>query len=211
MINNFIGKVKLEKEDFLKYCEELRDRTWHRDEDQDEYRKRMLTLFPNKLENDSFVPKRAKERYNPSNENEAYDKLDLEEMEKKNGETWKFLSNKYYTKYAVSSEGRVAFLSDKKYHVLFQSDKNNDGYLKLDPEGKYNLDHDIEVYKLIAMGFLGKEIGDGYDVHHIINDGYDCRPSNLILLTRQQHNLVHMGKEMFNNLHEKIVDYLNEE
>ena len=57
------------------------------------------------------------------------------------------------------------------------------------------MDHQIEVYKLIAMGFLGKQIGDGYDVHHKINDGYNCRPENLILLTREQHNKVHQSRK----------------
>ena len=57
------------------------------------------------------------------------------------------------------------------------------------------MDHQIEVNKLIAMGFLGKQIGDGYDVHHKINDGYNCRPENLILLTREQHNKVHQSRK----------------
>ncbi len=119
-------------------------------------------------------------------------------------EDWVYLSNQYYTRYAVSSEGRVAFLwKDQLYHILKQDDGVNKGYLRLDPDGKYPVDHQIEVYKLIAMGFLGKMIGDGYEVHHRINDGYNCRVSNLILLTRSQHNLVHMSKKQINNLSDK--------
>ena len=82
-------------------------------------------------------------------------------------------------------------------YVLEQGDFNNSGYLKLDPYNKYSgrVDHEVNVYTLIAMGFLGKELNDGYDVHHKINDGYNCRPENLILLTREQHNKVHRTKK----------------
>ena len=89
--------------------------------------------------------------------------------------------------------------------------KNNDGYLRLDPDEKYNLDHQIEVYKLIAMGFRGKRIGDNYDVHHIVNNGYNCRPKNLVLLTRAQHNAVHMSEEQHEKFKDNIMEYLEEE
>ena len=160
-----------------------------------------------KLEKDCFKKEESNKRYNPTKLDESYTKNELENL---NGEEWRFLSNTYYTKYAVSANGRVAFFSAGKYHILFQDDKNNDGYLRLDPEGNYNLDHKIEVYKLIAMGFLGKKSGDGYDVHHIINDGYNCRPGNLILLTRAQHNLVHMSDEQFEIHKNNIANYLKE-
>ena len=135
---------------------------------------------------------KSKARYNPKG-NETYSR---QKLETKEDEEWKFLTNQYYTKYAVSNIGRVAFLdSDGLYHVLEQDDKDSKGYLRLDPLGKFSVDHQIEVYKLIAMGFLGKQIGDGYDVHHRINDGYNCRKENLILLTREQHNKVHRAKK----------------
>ena len=89
-----------------------------------------------------------------------------------------------------------------------QDDFNNSGYLKLDPHRKYKgrVDHEVNVYTLIAMGFLGKELNDGYDVHHLDNNGYDCRPKNLILLTRKQHIAVH------SNIEEKDLDaFLSEE
>ena len=106
------------------------------------------------------------------------------------GENWASLSNiKGYSKYSVSSLGRVKFNDI----ILEQGDYNNSGYLKLDPKNLYpgKVDHEINVYTLIAMGFLGKTFNDGYDVHHKDNNGYDCRPDNLILLTRKQHIAIH--------------------
>ena len=59
------------------------------------------------------------------------------------------------------------------------------------------------------MGFLGKQIGDGYDVHHKINDAYNCRQENLILLTRDQHNKVHSASKKFLSLslHDTVSVY----
>lgn len=56
------------------------------------------------------------------------------------------------------------------------------------------------------MGFLGKTIGDGFDVHHTYNDGYNCRPENLILLTRAQHNAVHLQKKFDNE--QGLIEFL---
>ena len=120
-------------------------------------------------------------------------------------EEWKSLSHiAGYRNYWVSSLGRVRIGN----YVLEQDDFNNSGYLKLDPHRKYKgrVDHEVNVYTLIAMGFLGKELNDGYDVHHLDNNGYDCRPKNLILLTRKQHIAVH------SNIEEKDLDaFLSEE
>ena len=77
----------------------------------------------------------------------------------------------------------------------------------MDPDGdKHDIDHYVNVYTLIAMGFLGKKTGDHYDVHHIDNNGYDCRPENLVLLTRKQHNAVHAKNKI-----EDIKNFLEEE
>lgn len=186
----------------------LRKITWHRGEGAENYQERMKKDFPDLLKEDAFDKLKSEKRYNPKSLDEWYTKKQLENFSPE--EEWRFLSNPGYTKYAVSSEGRVAFYFENAYHVISQDDKNGDGYLRLDPKGEYNLDHNIEVYKLIAMGFFDKKIGDGYDVHHKINDGYNCRKENLILLTRSQHNVVHMSEEQL----EKIGDldiYLSEE
>lgn len=170
--------------------EKLHNLAKYQGEKQEDYEKRMKKDYSDKLKiEDAFNKTESSKRYNPRENEKAYKKDELENLD---DEEWCFLSNTYYTKYAVSRRGRVAFLDkDNLYHILEQDDEDSKGYLRLDPKGVYNVDHKIEVYKLIAMGFLGKQIGDGYDVHHIINDGYNCRPDNLILLTREQHNKVH--------------------
>lgn len=109
------------------------------------------------------------------------------------GEKWKSLSHiKVYTKYSVSNFGRVKFNG----HILPQGDDVKQGYLKIDPKKQYRVNHGINVYTLVACGFLGKTIGDGYDVHHIDNNGYNCTVENLVLLTRAQHKAVHYKTKM---------------
>lgn len=126
---------------------------------------------------------------------------DLEEKGKT--ETWVSLKDHPgYKNYSVSNFGRVKFY-DK---IIKQDDPTSKGYLKLDPDGGIqNIDHHVNVYTLIAMGFLGKKIGDHYDVHHKDNNGYDCRPDNLVLLTRKQHNAVHAKDKI-----EDIESFLKE-
>ena len=184
----------------------LRKITWQRGVDKEVYQNRIKAEYSDLT--DAFDKNKSEKRYNPKTPDEAYSKNELETYS--SDEEWRFLTNPGYTKYAVSSEGRVAFYSNGKYHVIFQDDNNGDGYLRLDPKREYNLDHDIEVYKLIAMGFYGKRIGDGYDVHHKINDGYNCRKDNLVLLTRAQHNIVHMAGGQLEKIG-NLDEYLNEE
>lgn len=106
------------------------------------------------------------------------------------GEEWRDLPG--YNQYSISNMGRV------KYNdvIVPQDDTERTGYLKLDVEKKLNVDHSVNVYTLVAKVFLGKKEGDGYDVHHIDNNGYDNRPENLILLTRTQHNAVHRDEKL---------------
>ena len=198
-LSRYEVKETLSDDDFKKDFKTLWNETKHKDENQTKYEERVLD---SKIEKYDGIFKKDEDlkRYNPK-DNQGYKKDHLPKLK---NESWVYLTNLYYTKYAVSSEGRVAFLAkDQLYHILKQDDGVNKGYLRLDPDGEYPVDHQIEVYKLIAMGFLGKKIGDGYEVHHRINDGYNCRVSNLILLTRQQHNLVHMSKNQIYNLPDK--------
>lgn len=190
---NYLRRYEIKKNladaEFSEQVETLWNETWHKGEAQDDYEERIKSDGSVKLEKDAFDKGASENRYNPKFAGEVYRKEVLLSIP---NEEWRFLSNQYYTKYAVSSLARVAFLDkDGLYHILEQDDEKSKGDLRLDPEGRFNVDHQIEVYKLIAMGFLGKQIGDGYDVHHKINDGYNCRPENLILLTREQHNKVH--------------------
>ncbi len=116
-------------------------------------------------------------------------------------EKWKSLENiEGYTEYKVSNLGRVKF----KGKIIPQGDIKQKGYLRLDPEGNYHVDHQVYVYTLVAIGFLGKRFNDGYDVHHRNNNGYDCSVENLMLLTRIQHNAVHC-KENSKNYYKDIL------
>lgn len=94
--------------------------------------------------------------------------------------------------YSVSSMGRVKY----KGTIVSQNDAVQTGYLKLDADKEMPVDHSVNVYTLVAKAFLGKKEGDGYDVHHIDNNGYDNRPENLILLTRTQHNAAHLKEKL---------------
>lgn len=106
------------------------------------------------------------------------------------GEEWRELPN--CKKYSISTMGRVKY-DDK---IVPQDDAEKTGYLKLDVDKKLNVDHSVPVYRLVAKAFLGKKECNGYEVHHIDNNGYDNRPENLILLTRTQHNAVHCKEKL---------------
>lgn len=177
-----IKPTRYSNEEFLTESKNLWEETWHYGQDKVKYENDYMKKHPNYI---GFEKNKHKSRYN--NDVGA----SFEKLESTKAERWRYLINPGYKKYAVSSEGRVAFKYKNKYIIIKQDDYNDSGYLKLDPDGDYPLDHNIEVYKLIAMGFLGKTLSDGYDVHHKINNGYDCRVDNLVLLTRNQHNAVH--------------------
>ena len=95
-----------------------------------------------------------------------------------------------YTRYTVSNWGRVKFGGE----IIKQGDEQGRyGYLLLDPDKTKYITHNTYVYTLIAYAFLhkGTKKTEGLHVHHIDNNGYNCRPENLILLTPAQHSYVH--------------------
>lgn len=112
-------------------------------------------------------------------------------------EEWETVPDWFFTKYSiaalqyeVSSLGRLRI--GEKY---LKQEAYKDGYLVIStdnpncPEAK---NHSVEIYKFIAAAFLGKlHHTDTYNIHHIDNNGYDCRPENLILLTPEEHSKVH--------------------
>ena len=106
------------------------------------------------------------------------------------GEEWRDLPG--YSHYSISNMGRVKYDNA----IVQQDDAEKTGYLKLDVDKKLKVDHSVNVYTLVAKVFLGKKEGDGYDVHHIDNNGYDNSPENLILLTRTQHNAVYRDEKL---------------
>lgn len=96
--------------------------------------------------------------------------------------------------YEVSNLGRIRIKIDEKYLFLLQDDKiGHHGYLVIskDNEKKYSSvrNHSVEIYKFISAAFLGKP--EDKRIHHIDNNGYDCRPENLILLTKTEHSKAH--------------------
>lgn len=91
-------------------------------------------------------------------------------------------------KYTVSNLGRI-----KLNGILVHQDDNNfNGYLKMTKtvEGKDSDNHSENIYIFVAKAFFSN-YKEGMHVHHINNNGYDCRPENLILLEKGQHSIVH--------------------
>ena len=91
-------------------------------------------------------------------------------------------------KYTVSNLGRI-----KLNGILVHQDDNNfNGYLKMTKtvEGKDSDNRSENIYIFVAKAFFSN-YKEGMHVHHINNNGYDCRPENLILLTPPQHLKVH--------------------
>lgn len=88
--------------------------------------------------------------------------------------------------YEVSNLGRIRIDNT----ILIQ-EAYKDGYLVISknndvPQVK---NHSVEIYKFISAAFLGNP--NGRDIHHINNNGYDCRPDNLILLEPRDHSKAH--------------------
>ena len=114
-------------------------------------------------------------------------------------EIWKVVPKWFYTlkgttdyKYEVSNLGRIRFndKNNEKKYLLQKAEKY--GYLKISDANPGEFNHSINIYEFISSAFLGESIGK--HIHHINNNGYDCRPDNLILLTPTQHSKVHNFK-----------------
>ena len=174
MENKFLNKQTVDKDDYAKFLFNLQQK---------------LKEFSNRTE-----PKKEEDyyafNYNPNIE----------------GEEWKNIEGEGYSKYSVSNYGRVKYcgfivpqknkIDDngkemKEYLVL---DKEKFGEMYKDVATNFNLSKDVFVYSLVAYAFLGKKEGDYLHVHHITNDGYDNSVNNLILLTKEEHSLVHSFK-----------------
>ena len=177
---NFTGKNKLNNEEFIEFY----DRLWK------EVPHKCLKNIPTQSE----IQKRKTKFSSFYNNSEPYS-ID--------NEVWD-----YYPcnrRYLVSSEGRIKYNFEADvYQLVKQGDyyKSRPGYLVLT---QVNLSQ--RVYNFVAITFLGKIEGDGYDVHHINNNGYDCSTKNLILLTRIQHEVIHLDKHLSK---EDLINYLNE-
>lgn len=96
-----------------------------------------------------------------------------------------------WEKYSASNYGRIKLTNTNE--ILKQYDEiGRYGYLKLDLD-KDGVTHSEYVYTIIAWAFLGKGKieNNGKHVHHIDNNGYNCRPENLILVDSKQHSFIH--------------------
>lgn len=189
---NFTTKAKLSDEEFMNFYDRLWEETphfnsnWPSQEQISENRKKGINVYNN-----------------PQPENLP-------------NENWKELpGNK---KYLISSKGRIKFeVSKDNYKLIEQADKyeNRPGYLVLKPQENFKnlrINKTTEVYTFVAMAFLGKEEGDGLQVHHIHNNGYDCSTEELILLTVRQHKAVHLDQKLNQfELVEFLKDKYNED
>ena len=89
--------------------------------------------------------------------------------------------------------------------LVHQDDENYNGILRMTDtiEKKRSDNISKEVYDFIAKAFLGET--SNKHVHHINNNGYDCRPENLILLEKDEHSKVHgFPVKGDNNSYEKV-------
>ncbi len=116
-------------------------------------------------------------------------------------EIWKVVPKWFYklkdtsdNKYEVSNLGRIRFYNKNNEKKFLLQKAKEYGYLKISEDNNYPeiTNHSINIYEFISSAFLGEPIGK--HIHHINNNGYDCRPDNLILLTPTQHSIVHHFK-----------------
>ncbi|MDO5767821.1 MAG: HNH endonuclease, partial [Spirochaetales bacterium] len=119
-------------------------------------------------------------------------------LDEKFVEEWKKLDNWFYDFYKIERIGfEVSNLGRIRYddiYLLQEAEKY--GYLTISKELNKKKYPDLKVktfskyvYYYISAGFYGNP--NGKCIHHINNNGYDCRPENLILLTPPQHSKVH--------------------
>ena len=113
-------------------------------------------------------------------------------------EVWVKLPQNGWENVYVSEFARIKVLVDGEFKILEQKESSKKdeeiGYLVVKSSAFPEPNREYHVYTLVAMAFLGKKVyeGDGFHVHHINNDGYNCRPDNLILLNENQHlRIVH--------------------
>lgn len=183
---NFTGKAKLTDEEFILFYDQLWEKVPHKS----------LNNEPTKAE--ILKRKKAREKiYN--NSTPAI----------RENEVWEYFPGNM--KYLVSSEGRIKYeVSDNIFELIQQDDYDSSkpGYLVLKPSNTLlRVNKTRKSYVFVAMTFLGKIEGDGYHVHHIINNGYDCSTENLILLSASQHDAVHLDRHLSRA---ELIDFLKE-
>lgn len=172
------------------------------------YQKRIYTLYELRtsannyssrepVEIRKFIKEKYSEIYNYPEEN-----LPLELLKKVYGiatkEKWVPVADYKKKDFLVSNYGRIKHRSpiDGEYHLVYQDEDDCDlykGYLKPQKyiDGSVYKGSKNYSYHFIAYGFFKELYGEKLDIHHINNNGYDCRPDNLILLEPREHSKAH--------------------
>ncbi len=100
----------------------------------------------------------------------------------KDDEIWKTDPDRIRNKYEVSNYGRVKLNGE----ILKQiPDEKNTDWLVLE---KYP---SVYVYVLVAEAWLEKPEKNGWQRHHIDNDGFNNKPENLIYVQAEDHWKIH--------------------
>ena len=130
------------------------------------------------------------------------------------GEKWrKCQTEELYKGYEASNFGRIR----KNGKILPQYEKCYEGKTAQDIKkviednpGIKNIGYlqvnSHDVHRLVADAWLVKT-GEGYDVHHISNDGYDNCPYNLIYLPKEAHRKSYEGSVHNGKLQEVLSFY----
>ena len=183
---NFTGKSKLNDDEFIMFYDQLWEKAPHK----------CLHNIPSATEIQNIKKEREK----------IYNKAEPKILE---NEVWDYFPGDI--RYLVSSEGRIKFVFEEGDYQLIQQDdyyRNKPGYLVLKPKNqKARINTTRKSYVFVAITFLGKIEGDGYHVHHIDNNGYDCSTDNLILLTSTQHDAVHLERHLN---HDELINFLSD-
>lgn len=174
---NFTGKTHLSDKEFINFYGKLWHKTPHYNS----------SNWPS----DEQIKKMKEEGEKIYNSEESF-----------TGEVWEDYPDN--PDYKVSTFGRIKY----KEKFLTQEDKEDTvGYLVLvQPDEFPKINTSTYVYTFVAKTFLGKVDGDGYHVHHIDNNGYNCHTDNLILLTTEQHKAVHYGRLLSEG---RLKEFLN--
>ena len=96
--------------------------------------------------------------------------------------------------YYASNLGRMRHFGK----IMLQDDKDLNGILRLvdygeDVENEHNFNKSTPVYRFVGMAFFNGALiqSENKHIHHIDNNGYDCRPENIIPLSQTEHSIVH--------------------
>ena len=116
-------------------------------------------------------------------------------------EIWEPVSGYKNKDYYASNLGRIRHFGK----IMLQDDKDLNGILRLvdygeDVENEYNFNKSTPVYRFVGMAFFNGALiqSENKHIHHIDNNGYDCRPENIIPLSQLTHSIAHgwsIGKE----------------